>query len=211
MSDKQNRSDALRKRAEEVLAGQRVEGTEADPRIQEIVHELLVHEVELEMQNEELRRAQEELDRARNRYADLYDFAPLGYFIFDRAGLILEANLTGAALLGVDRASLTRQPFSVFVDHASQKTFYAHLNATQRDGRKGTCELTVERRDGTRIEVRLESAPVADRDGTVTIRTALSDITESKRAEGERARLAAWSGNCSPSREKANWSSNLFS
>ncbi len=191
MSDKNDLSDALRKRAEEILAGQGVEAQEADPRVQEILHELLVHQVELEMQNEELRRAQEEIDRAGNRYADLYDFAPLGYFIFDRAGLVLEANLTGAALLGVDRASLVRQPFSVFVERASQKKFYAHLNATQRDGRKGTCEITMERRDGTRIEARLESAPVAEKDGTVSIRTALSDITESKKAEGERARLAA--------------------
>jgi PAS domain S-box-containing protein len=191
MSDKNDPSDALRKRAEEVLAGQGVAEAEADPRMQEIVHELLVHQTELEMQNEELRRAQEEIDRARNRYADLYDFAPLGYFIFDRAGLILEANLTGAALLGVDRASLARQPFSVFVERVSRKTFYAHLNAAQRYGRKGICELTIDRRDGTRIEVRLESAPVTDRDGTVSVRTAMSDITESKKAEGERARLAA--------------------
>ena len=71
-----------------------------------------------------------------------------------------------------------------------QKRFYAHLHAIPRDGLKGTCELTIERRDGTRIEVRLESAAVADRDGRGTVRTAIIDITKSNKDEAERARLA---------------------
>ena len=79
------------------------------------MHELQVHQIELEMQNEELRRAQETIAESRDRYADLYDFAPVGYFTLDPQGLILEVNLTGARLLGAPRDSLLRKPFILFV------------------------------------------------------------------------------------------------
>ena len=73
---------------------------------QRLVHELEVHQIELEMQNAELLQARDELEISRNIYAELYDFAPVGYFIFDRHGLIREVNLTGAHLLGIERRLL---------------------------------------------------------------------------------------------------------
>ena len=82
---------------------------------QKMLHELEVHQIELQMQNEELRQAQDTITASQERYADLYDFAPVGYFTFDSTGLITEVNLTGASLLGVDRGELTNKPFSLFV------------------------------------------------------------------------------------------------
>jgi PAS domain S-box-containing protein len=190
MSDEQRRSDALRQRAEAILDKQGPEAQRVDFSVQELVHELLVYQVELEMQNEELRRAQEEIDRTKSRYVDLYDFAPVGYFTLDKDGIILETNLTGANLLGVDRGSSLGQPLSVFMSHASQRPFYAHLHAVERDCRKEACELTIEKRDSGSIEVRLESTPVAGEDGSISIRSAMIDITDSKRAEAQRVRLA---------------------
>src|SRR5690242_6744470 len=98
-----NRFEELRKQAEEALrkgtTGPEVMKVALD--IDHLIHELQVHQAELEMQNDELRRVQRELEASRERYSDLYDFAPVGYFTFDRNGLIRELNLTGADLLGV--------------------------------------------------------------------------------------------------------------
>jgi PAS domain-containing protein len=118
----------LRKEAEERLQQQteRIRGISRQD-IKSLAHELGTYQIELEMQNEELRRAQEELEASRSRYAGLYDFAPVGYFTFDKNGLIVEVNLTGAELLGVDRGHLINQPFSAFVIKADRDIFRAHL------------------------------------------------------------------------------------
>jgi PAS domain-containing protein len=85
-----------------------------------------VHQIELELQNEELRRAQAELDIARARYFDLYDLAPVGYCTISEQGLILEANLTVAALLGVARSELVKQPISRFILKKDEDIYYLH-------------------------------------------------------------------------------------
>ena len=79
-----------------------------------MLHDLRVHQIELEMQNEELRRTQADLEASRARYFDLYDLAPVGYFTISERGLILEANLTAATLLGVARGALIKQPLTRF-------------------------------------------------------------------------------------------------
>ena len=91
-----------------------------------LLHELRVHQIELEMQNEELRRAQEELEASRARYFDLYDLAPVGYFTLSETGMILEANLTAATLLGVARGALVKQPLSHFIFREDQDIYYRH-------------------------------------------------------------------------------------
>jgi len=80
-----------------------------------LLQELQVHQVELEMQNEELRRIREELELSRNKYTELYDFAPVGYFTLDKSGLIRETNLAAAQMLGIERSQLTNRPFIGFI------------------------------------------------------------------------------------------------
>ena len=102
---------ALRRRAEAVALDHAPHALDhLQP--QRALHELRVHQIELEMQNEELRRAHEELEASRAKYVDLYDMAPVGYFTLGEPGLILEANLTAARLLGVARGALVKQPLS---------------------------------------------------------------------------------------------------
>ncbi|RQW82143.1 MAG: PAS domain-containing sensor histidine kinase, partial [Geobacter sp.] len=79
-----------------------------------LVHDLQVHQIELEMQNEDLRRSEEELKASRDRYSLLYDFAPMGYFTLDRDEVIQAVNLTGAALLGRERSRMVKRPFINF-------------------------------------------------------------------------------------------------
>jgi PAS domain-containing protein len=119
------KSEALRKQAERTLEGRTSDLEKLSTRdIQSLVHELQVHQIELEMQNEELRRAQSEFEDSRNRYSNLYDFAPIGYigyFTFDINGLILEVNLTGANILGVERIFLIKKPFSLYIAFGSRE------------------------------------------------------------------------------------------
>jgi len=105
---------SLRRRAEDKLESEIRKPQSEDlhklskEEIQKLVHELRTHQIELEMQNEDLRKAQEELKVSQQRYSDFYDFAPVGFFTFDKNGLILEVNLPGALLLNADRRSLMR-------------------------------------------------------------------------------------------------------
>ncbi|NOH00819.1 MAG: PAS domain-containing protein [Chloroflexi bacterium] len=110
-----NDPDALRRRAEKTLRDkQRAPENLSHADMQEAISELRVHQIELGIQNEELRRAQSELEESRDRYSDLYDFAPVGYLTLDDKDIIREANLTAAAMLGVERARLLAEPLHLF-------------------------------------------------------------------------------------------------
>jgi PAS domain S-box-containing protein len=175
----------LRRRAEEAVQDQLVDVARlsADD-IQHLVHELQVHQTELEMQNEELRRAQLQLEESRDKYVDLYDFAPVGYFTVAERGLILEANLTGATMLGVDRSRLLKQPFSRFVAWDNEDTFYFHRKQVFETRTPQVCDLKMVKRDSTLFEAQLESIAVPDSEGNYNrFRTAVIDITERVRAE----------------------------
>jgi PAS domain S-box-containing protein len=143
------------------------------------------------MQNEALRQAQATLIASQEKYTDLYDFAPVGYFAFDHMGLISEVNLTGASLLGVERGRLKGKPFSLFVAASSRDTFHRHYRGVLRTGTAATCELRLTRKDGTSFYALVQSAPVRDAEGNPTsVRSAIGDITERKQAE-ETQRLLA--------------------
>jgi PAS domain S-box-containing protein len=150
------------------------------------VHELQVHQVELEMQNEELRNVQQALAAVRDRYSELYDFAPVGYLTLQHGDVIVEANLTASTLLGVERARLLGTKLSRFLTPADQNTFSQHYQAVRASGTTQTCELTIQRPDGQSLPVRLESVAVQDQSrGTTQCRTALIDITVRKQTEAE--------------------------
>ena len=116
---------------EETLRRQAEARVQSDPELKaafdaksadELIHELLVHQVELEIQNEELRTAQRELLKSRDRFAELYDFAPIGYLTVNPDGVILDANLTLARMLQMERRYLTRKPLTLFMDPDRKST-----------------------------------------------------------------------------------------
>ena len=175
----------LRRRAEELLR-QKPEDIQEIPGddIQRLIHELRVHQIELEMQNEELRRTHGEINELLTKYFDLYELAPVGYFVIDKRGLILEANLTGANLLGVQMRHLIKEKFSRFVAADSQDQFYFHRKLVLETEAKQVCELSLVKKDGTPFQAQLYSIAVQDGDGNSNqFRAAITDITERKQAE----------------------------
>jgi PAS domain S-box-containing protein len=177
-ADLRRRAEA-KARADETKAGDTLSPEAAGLR----VHELRVYQIELEMQNEELRRAQEELEASRERYFDLYDMAPVGYFTLSETGLILEANLTAAALLGVTRDAQVKQPLTRFILCEDQDIFYQHRRQLFETGLPQACELRILCADTDPVWVRIEATVARDIDGAVQERAVMSDITERKRAE----------------------------
>ena len=155
--------------------------------------ELGVQQIELQAQNEELRTAQVELEASRRNYADLYNFAPLGYFTLDTNGIILEVNLAGANLLGIDKQFLLNKPFSVFIAGPDDsEVLRRHRKTTYTSQNRQSCDLALKRKDGSIFYTHLESIAVENIDGKAGyIRTAVIDITERKRAEEARSRLSA--------------------
>ncbi len=147
------------------------------------LHDLQVYQIELEMQNRELQETQQKLEASRDRYADLYDLAPLGYMTLDKKGGILEINLTGAAMLGVERSRLLGSPFSTYVTGNEAKKFREHLRQCKDTKEKITTELRLNAASGKLIEAQLSSLAVQDSEWLTTVyRTAIMDITERKRA-----------------------------
>lgn len=179
------RDDDRRQQAERKLDLQIAEVhemSEADVAV--VVHELRVHQVEMEMQNDELRKAQVELEQSRTKYAELFDFAPVGYLVFDPNGLIVESNLTATSLLGVERSRLLGKAFSLRVAPASRDTWHLHHRAVFKTAQSQQCQIEVLGKDETRLVVRLHSRPVTDENGKVLLcHTALSDVTALVRVE----------------------------
>jgi PAS domain S-box-containing protein len=172
----------LRAKAEAQLAKiAPVEASASDP--MELLHELRVHQVELEMQNEELRRAQVALEESRDRYVDLYEFAPVGYLTLSDKGLILQANLTAATLLGIERGRLLQRRFSMLVAAEDQDRFHGLFVAALQHKQGQPCELMLKRDDGSRFPAHLD-CQCATRAGEGPVaRIALTDISELRRAE----------------------------
>jgi PAS domain S-box-containing protein len=175
----------LRKRAEKSLRKRSADlGKFPVEDTRKLVEELRVHQIELEMQNEELRKAQVELAESRDRYFDLYDFAPVGYFTLDEKGLIVEANLAGADLLGFERASLIKKGFSQFVAPGSQDAFYSHRKRAFETGTKQVSELELRRKDERSFYAQIQSVAMNGAEGnSIQLRTAAVDITQRKLAE----------------------------
>ena len=178
---------SLRRQAEEQLQanGAATPRPRTRQEMQRLVQEFEVHQVELEMQNEELRRTQEELELSRNTYVELYDFAPVGYVTLDPGGLIHEVNLAGARLLGMERGVLLNRPLVTFIAEESERMIFSNHRAEVVHGLgKRTCDLTLTRKDGSLFRAQLQSVSKEKIDGeSGYISTTISDITELKRVE----------------------------
>ena len=175
----------LRKRAEKKF--REIKGTAQETLLpddtEKLLHELQVHQIELEMQNEDLRRSEHTLETERARYFDLYNLAPAGYLTLSQQGLIVEANLTIATLLGVPRGALLKRPLSSFIFSADQDIYYYHRQHLVKTGEPEVCELRMVRVDGSLFWAYLQAISAADADDVAGCRIVISDITKQKLAE----------------------------
>jgi two-component system, cell cycle sensor histidine kinase and response regulator CckA len=185
-------SMTLRRKAEQyLLEHPETQMTAPGADVRNWVHELQVHQIELEIQNEELRQAQQTISNAMTKYADLYDFAPVGYFTFDGSGIIKEANLKGSNLLQTERRFLLGMPFVRFVAPEDRPIFIQHFRAAMKSVSIQKAELRLNLKNGTQAHVRLESIKSPGPKETASkVSTAVIDITERKRVEDERQILA---------------------
>ncbi|MBR9981655.1 MAG: response regulator [Desulfatitalea sp.] len=186
----------LRQKAE-ALARERVDFTSQDSaalspeEIRKTLHELRVHQIELEMQNEELRTAQAQIEAGRARYFDLYNLAPVGYATVSEKGLILETNLTAATLLSVNRGALVKQPISRFILKEDQNIYYLHRKKLFETGEPQECELRLLKPDGRFFWGHLTGTAAQAEDGPTVCRLVIVDITERKLAEEKNQKLQA--------------------
>jgi PAS domain S-box-containing protein len=185
MTSKDNRPEQgaeLRRRAEKIARGKAAQSPEdldtlLSEETRQTLHELRVNQIELEMQNEELRAAQAELDAARARYFDLYDLAPVGYCTISEPGLIQETNLTAATLLGVSRGALIKQPISRFILKEDQDIYYLHRKLLFETGAPQIYELRMVKKDQKVFWAHLAATAARDADGAPVCRVVLSDIS----------------------------------
>jgi len=150
-----------------------------------LVHELEVHQIELEMQNEELFRARNEAEAALKKYTDLYDFAPIGYLTLDNTGTIHAVNLSGATLLGVERSKLIGRHFGLFITVEDRLIFSNFLDKVFSSLEKQSCEVTLTAKESHPHFVQIEAIAEA---AAKECRIAVIDITERRVAEEERKR-----------------------
>jgi hypothetical protein len=144
MNKKENLTDAqiLRLKAEEKLKKSTKTGkTVIEADVKKLLHELQVHQIELEMQNEELREANETAETALKKYTILYDFAPVGFFTIENDGSISELNFTGAEMLGEKRFSLVNSNIKLFVSESSQSVFDRFFTKVFISNQKESCEV----------------------------------------------------------------------
>jgi PAS domain S-box-containing protein len=179
-----NVESTLRRRAEAKLAaeGERFAGmAERDPVA--LIHELEVHQIELEMQNEELRDTQQEAEEQRRRYQDLYDFAPVGYLTLDAAGKVTQANLATASLLGCERQRLVGQPLFFFLAPDSRGDYDSLLRRLLAGESGARCEVRLGANAKRQGWLLLDGGTFVAGEARQPGRVALMDISERKMAE----------------------------
>jgi len=145
---------------------------------EQLIHELQVHQVELETQAEELIKSKLALEESRDKFLDLYDFAPVGYLTLNDKALVTEANLACATLLGVDRSKLIRARFRKFVTQKDSDQWVLYFMNALNHEEKQACTLTLKREDGSVFPARLEGGRLTGSDRAITVRIAISDISD---------------------------------
>jgi PAS domain S-box-containing protein len=180
----------LRRRAESRLKGNHAPPPRTEADTTRLLHELQVHQIELELQNAELQEARDKVETLLETYTDLYHFAPVGYFSVDEQGVILEVNLTGAALLGIERVRLINQRLQSFVDPPSRKLLLAYLKKIFTSPGKHICELPLLNERSIPFWADLQAASADTATGARKwCRIAISDLTTLKHEEEVRRRL----------------------
>lgn len=157
--------------------------------VKELFHELKVHQIELEMQNDELRKTRDSLEISRAKYFDLYDLAPVGYLTLDNKGLILEANLTSANILGLPRENLVNQPFSRFINNEDFPIYFANQKKLLENKVPQSYEIDIVNSKGKSVCVLLELNILQFGESSQICRVIMSDIAEYKLAQKKIADL----------------------
>jgi PAS domain S-box-containing protein len=198
----------LRQRAEEKFkTGGVTSKVLSSEEIDKLVHELQVHQIELEIQNEELRHIQHDLETIKNRYFDLYDLAPVAYLTLNKQGLILEANITAATLFRTTRKVLLNRPVTNFLLPEDQGLYYLYRKQVIENNESHGCELRMVRADGSSFWAYKHAMSVQDGEYLVT----LTDITRIKQTEEElrRAKIEAEAATVAKSHFLANMSHEI--
>jgi PAS domain S-box-containing protein len=175
----------LRRQAEEIISGEVAISTAnlkalSPAVVLKLMHELQVHQVELELQNEELRQTQLKLEEARDRYFDLYDLAPVSYCTVSKQGVILEANLAAADLLAETRSDLIGQRISSYICNEYQDDYYQCRRLLYATGDRQGCEMRLTKADGTIFWIYLTITAAQDSQGDMVQRMVLTDISDAK-------------------------------
>jgi PAS domain S-box-containing protein len=187
MDSKSEQHIDLRNKAEGRLVHR--PSTDRDPRsAEELLHELEVHQIELEMQNDELRRSQAALEESRDRYLDLFEFAPEGYLTLNSNGMIIEVNITGAALLSAERKNLLNCRFASLITHEDKDNWHRHFQSLLKSKGHQSYELELMRIDGSRFHAKL-GCLLKKTDNASVVRIAIADISERKKLEQTQNRL----------------------
>ena len=182
------KNNKFRQQAEEKIDHSEIkELIEQDIDFNNLVHELKVHQVELELQNEELRKTQNELLLAKEKYHDLFSKAPIAYFIFDEDGVITNINHRGSELLANSRENLIQKPLLLYLTKEGQEKFYLHRQRVLEEKERDSCELVMKRKNGEEFNAYLESVAISElsSDDNTVLRTVVLDITEQKERKKE--------------------------
>ena len=182
MNAKKMNPEELRTQAEARLAILKKIVAEPDE-IEKLLYELQVHQIELELQNEELRRTQLALEEARDRYFNLYEFAPVAYLTLSDKGLIEEINLTGARLFGIERQKLLHRRFAGFVDSADSDRWYLFFNQLLKQHQHQAIDLVLIPPSGTTFHAQLDCMQLSNHGNHPVLRVALTDISERMQIE----------------------------
>ena len=180
MDNEKIKDDKLRKKAEKIIQNQLNDSKGAD----EINHNIRVHQIELELQNEELKESQIMLEDSQRKYFDLYNFAPIGYFTLTKEGIILEVNLAGARLLGLERLSLHKSAFIQYIPPDYRNIFNNHIINVLKTEQKLNVNIKLLKNDSSSFYAHLETIKVLDENGNFKeFRITVTDIQDLKNTE----------------------------
>nr|MBF0222607.1 sigma 54-interacting transcriptional regulator [Desulfobulbaceae bacterium] len=185
---RKDKTDHLRKKAEALLKLETAHTDILSPvETHKLIHELRTHQIELTLQNDELREIQLQLEESRSKYVDLYDYAPVGYFTFSRKGKILSVNLCGCRQLGREHDALLHKEFTSFLSQEDSDIFYLHMQKALTTKKSQNCTITILPESGKPFFAQLDTIPSASaQPDKPQYRTAITDIDERKKLEEER-------------------------